>query len=113
MKKFLTAISLALITVASAHAASNVGQCVFPNSKTAKNGGLEFKKPVYIYAMPSETADKTQLTSLTAYTIAKESNSFIQLKETPGFADVNPNAGKIRGWAKLSDFRFQDLRNCN
>jgi len=113
MKKFLTVISLALVTVASAQAASNVGQCVFPDTKTAKNGALEFKKPVYLYAMPIETADKTLLTSLTAYTVAKESKGFIQLKETPGFAGENPHAGKIRGWAKQADFRFQDLRNCS
>ena len=113
MKKFLTAISLTLVSVASAHAASNVGQCVFPDTKTAKNGALEFKKPIYLYAIPSETVDKTLLTSLTAYTVTKESNGYIQLKETPGFAGENPHAGKIRGWAKLSDFRFQDLRNCN
>lgn len=113
MKKLITAVSLVLISVASAHAASNVGQCVFPQTKTEKNGNLQFKKPVYIYTSPIDSSNKVLLKEMTGYTIAKESAGFIQLKGVAGFADDNPNAGKILGWAKLSDFRFQELRNCN
>lgn len=113
MKKLIAAISLCFLGIASAYAASNVGQCVFPQTKTTKNGNLQFKKPVYIYASPAEASDKVQLKSMTGYTVANESGGFIQLKEVAGFGDDNPNAGKILGWAKLSDFRFQELRNCN
>jgi len=113
MKKFLIAISLCVLSATSVYAAGNVGQCVFPQTTTAKNGNLQFKKPVYIYATPAEASNKVLLTSMDAYTVSKESGGFIQLKEVPGIAEDNPNAGKIRGWAKRSDFRFQDLRNCN
>lgn len=113
MKKLITAVSLCFLGMTSSYAASSVGQCVFPQTKTAQNGNLQFKKPVYIYASPTEASDKVLLKSMTGYTVAKESGAFIQLKEIPGFADDNPNAGKILGWAKLVDFRFQELRNCN
>jgi len=113
MKKFITILGLSLVTIASVHAAGIAGQCVFPETNIAKNGNLQFKKPVYIYAMPTETSDKVLLKSLNSYTVVKESNGFIQLKETAGFNDENPNAGKILGWAKRTNFRLQELRNCN
>ncbi len=113
MKKLIAVVLFGLLNALGAHAAGNVGQCVFPDTKTAKNGNLEFKKPIYIYATPSLTSDKVQLKVFNTYTVAKETNGFIQLQEVPGFDGTNPNAGKLIGWTKLSDFRFQDLRNCN
>lgn len=113
MKKWIAIATIGLLTSFSARAASDIGQCVFPQTKTATNGSLQFKKPVYIYAAPAEASDKVLLKSMAGYTVTKESNGFIQLKETPGLAEDNPNTGKILGWAKRSDFRLQELRNCN
>jgi len=113
MKKLIIIAAIGILNAFSANAAGSVGQCVFPQTKAAKNGNLQFKNPVYIYTSPIEASDKVLLKSMTGYTVAKESNGFIQLKETPGFTEDNPNAGKILGWAKRSDFRLQELRNCN
>ena len=53
---------------------------------------------------------KKELKDLDAFTIKAESNGFVQLETVPGISD---QPAKIIGWAKLTDFRFQDLRNCN
>ncbi|MCW5297754.1 hypothetical protein DXT88_06150 [Herbaspirillum lusitanum] len=113
MKNLISTLCLSFVAITSVHAAGLAGQCVFPETSTAKNGNLQFKKPVYIYATPTETSDKVLLASLNGYTVVKESNGFIQLKETAGFNDANPNAGRILGWAKRSGFRIQELRNCS
>jgi hypothetical protein len=112
MKKLIIIAAVGMLSSLSASAASTVGQCVYPQTKPAKNG-LQFKNPVYIYASPAESAEKVLLKSLDGFTVTKESNGFIQLKVTAGFGEENPDAGKILGWAKRSDFRLQELRNCN
>ncbi|CAB5314372.1 hypothetical protein IST453_05338 [Burkholderia multivorans] len=40
---------------------------------------------------------------------------FVKLATVPNYDLPNPDsaAGKVIGWAKLSDFDFQELRNCN
>lgn len=67
----------------------------------------------YQVVQPRESAEKVLLKSLDGFTVTKESSGFIQLKVTAGFGEENPDAGKILGWAKRSDFRLQELRNCN
>lgn len=113
MKKLIAVTFFGLFHLLSAHAASNVGQCVFPKVKVAKNGNLQFKKPISIYNAPDVKSNATNLTSFSAFSVAKESNGLVQLTEVPGTDGSNPRAGKPVGWAKLSDFDFQELRNCN
>lgn len=112
MKKSISIASIfaAFIFIASnAMAGNNLGQCVYPKTKPAEKGRLVFAKPVYIHSSPN-SPDKKELKDLDAFTIKAESNGFVQLETVPGISD---QPAKIIGWAKLSDFRFQDLRNCN
>jgi hypothetical protein len=113
MKRLLLVGLIGFFHSIPATAASNVGQCVFPKYDIQKNGNLKFKKPVPIYSAADVKSSSTTLTTLTAYSIAKESNGLVQLVEVPGTDGSNPRAGKAIGWAKLSDFSFQELRNCN
>ena len=115
MKKLIVIIAIGMLHTFSAHAAGNVGQCVFPKTTVAKNGSLLPKNPVYIFNSPSASESKQLLNSLSAFTIKAEKNGFIQLVTVPDYSAPDPdkNAGKLIGWAKLSDFQLQDLRNCS
>lgn len=113
MKKLIAVTILGLFNVLNAYAASNIGQCVFPKVKVAKNGNLQFKKPISIYGAPDTNSTKSTLTALTAFSVAKETNGLVQLVEVGGADGSNARAGKSIGWAKLSDFDFQEPRNCN
>lgn len=116
MKKAFLVFAFAIFsaTNGAAHAANNVGQCVYPKTKPAQKGRLEFKNPVHIYKTPNSTEYQV-LKDLISFTIKAESNGFIQLVTVPDYdlADPDKAAGKVVGWAKLSDFKLQDLRNCN
>lgn len=102
------------LLASSVDAATMVGQCVFPQTTVAQNGRLKFKNPVYLYSAPDSSSSKSLLTQMIAFTVTSEKNGFIQLKFVEGFdATPDPNAGKIAGWAKRSDFHGQELRNCN
>ncbi|HTD06954.1 hypothetical protein [Undibacterium sp.] len=115
MKKIIAAAAISLLSATTASAASAVGQCVFPQTNIAKNGHLEFKRPVYILSAPNASDSKQLLTTFSAFTVKAEANGYIQLATVPDYDKPDPDkyAGKIVGWAKLSDFRFQELRNCN
>lgn len=113
MKKIIAIAVFGIFHSLTAHAASNVGQCVFPKAVPGKGGALKFKKPISIYSTADKNSAQTTLTAFSTFSIAKESNGLVQLIEVPGFDTPNPRAGKSIGWAKLSDFDFQDLRNCN
>lgn len=114
MKKLIVVAVIGLLTTFTASAAGHVGQCVYPKTKVAKNGALEFKKPIYIVSTPNAT-DAQPLKSLSSFTIKAEANGYIQLATVPDYDKPDPGkyAGQAIGWAKLSDFKFQDLRNCN
>ena len=108
MKKYIIALGIALSISLAANAAGNVGQCVMPKTNIAKSGNLVFKKPVFIVEAPGASCGR-QLTEFSPYTIKAESKGYVQL----ALADFeSPDYGKIIGWAKLSDFDFQALRNC-
>lgn len=113
MKKYLIIVAV-LLAAFNASAAGHVGQCVYPITKQLKDGRLEFKKPVYITSAPNAT-DGQILKSLSAFTITAENNGIVELTTVPDYSkpDADKYAGKVIGWAKLSDFKFQDLRNCN
>lgn len=114
MKVFAVTV-LALLISFSAIASDNIGQCVYPKTKVAENGYLKFKNTIYIYSKPNIKSEKTILNTFEAFSIGAAANDgFIQLIATPGWdTPTNENAGQIVGWAKLSDFDFQELRNCN
>lgn len=114
MKKIFIIAAVCLLHTLSATAAGKVGQCVFPKTKVAKNGNLEWIKPVHIASAPNATNTQI-LKSLSAFTINAEAKGYIQLATVPDYDKPDPEkyAGKIVGWAKLSDFNFLDLRNCN
>ncbi|PRH40730.1 hypothetical protein C6T65_19315 [Burkholderia vietnamiensis] len=116
MKKLTVALSAGLFLSLSAHAASHVGQCVFPKTKVGAGGRLVMTHPIYVFAGPSTSAPKHALTSLAAFTIKADApGGLVQLVTVPDNDLPNPDsvAGKVIGWAKLSDFDFQELRNCN
>jgi len=112
MKKLCALAALSLLSI-NALAAGNVGQCVFPKYEIQKNGNMKFKKPIPIYSAADMKSASTTLTKFDGFKVAKQSNGLVQLVEVPGADGSNPNAGKPIGWAKLSDFDFQELRNCN
>ena len=105
MKKLIAMLAIALLHTLPSHAAEKVGQCVFPKTKPAANGNLQFKNPVYIFSGPNSADSKQQLNKMTSFTIKAEKNGYVQL--------MNASEEKIVGWAKFSDFEFQDSRNCN
>lgn len=113
MKKFIAVAVLGLLISTTANATGQVGQCVYPKTKMAANGNLEFKNPVYISSAPN-AADVRLLKSLSAFTVKAERNGYIQLATVPDYQKPDPEAeaGKIVGWAKLSDFKLLDFRNC-
>ncbi|ALV54772.1 MULTISPECIES: hypothetical protein [Burkholderia] len=117
MKKSLAALSATLVlSLPAAHAANNVGQCVYPKTKVGANGNLVFRHPIYVLDAPNATAPKRALTAFAAFTVKAEApGGFVQLVTVPNYDLPNPDsvAGKVIGWAKLSDFDFQELRNCN
>ncbi|WP_211464575.1 hypothetical protein [Collimonas silvisoli] len=113
MKKLIVVAAFGLFTSFAANAASNVGQCVYPKTNIAKNGHLEFKKPVYIFSSPDAASTKQLLSKLAGFTIKGEAKGFVQLATVTDSNDANPAPSRAIGWAKLSDFSFQDLRNCN
>lgn len=98
-----------------AMADSDVGQCLFPKTVTKKDGSLDFKKPINIYTQPNSQAPKVVLREFSAYSVEAESNGFVQLITVSDYDAPDPeaNAGKILGWAKIQDFEYQALRNCN
>ncbi len=114
MKKVIAILALGCLHAVSANAAGKVGQCVYPKTKIAKNGNLQFQNATYIFSEPKATSSGQLLSSLSAFTIKAEKGSYIQLATVPNYdrPDPDKSAGKIIGWAKLSDFRLQDLRNC-
>jgi hypothetical protein len=85
----------------------------YPKTNIAKNGHLEFKKPVYIFNSPDAASAKQLLSKLSGFTIKGEAKGFVQLAAVPDSNDATPTPSHVIGWAKLSDFSFQDLRNCN
>lgn len=102
--------------VSTALAAGHVGQCVFPKTKTGPGGRLVLPHPIDIFEAPSSTAGKRKLTSPATFTVTADApGGYIRLATIPDYDLPNPQsaAGKVVGWAKLADFRFQDLRNCN
>jgi hypothetical protein len=109
MKKYVLALLISVATSLAANAADDIGQCVMPKTNIAKNGNLVFKKPVFIFDAPGVSGGGIRLTDFSSYTIKAEARGYIQL----AIADFDsPDHGKIIGWAKLSDFEFQALRNC-
>lgn len=113
MKKLIVIAAIGIFSSLAANAASTIGQCVYPQTKTLKNGNLAFKKPVYIFSAPDAAGAKQLLSTLSGFTIKGEAKGFVQLATVPNVDDANPPPSRVIGWAKLSDFRFQDLRNCN
>ena len=115
MKKvfIISALFIFAMTNGIANAAGNVGQCVYPKTKLAPKGRLEFKNPVHIYTAPNSTEYQV-LKDLTSFTIKAEAKDFIQLVTVPDYDLPDPGkaAGKVIGWAKLSDFKTIELRNC-
>ncbi len=72
--------------------------------------------PIYVFDDPNTSASKHALTSLSAFTVKADApGGFVQLVTVPNYDLPNPDsvAGKVIGWAKLADFDFQELRNCN
>ena len=112
MQKLFATATLALLSLNS-FAANSVGQCVFPKYEIQKNGNMKLKKPIPIYNTADVKSASTPLTKLDGFKVIKQSNGLVQLAEVPGADGSNPNAGKPIGWAKISDFDFQELRNCN
>ncbi|WP_423378118.1 hypothetical protein [Burkholderia sp. LMG 32019] len=117
MKKSLAALSATLVlSLPAAHAANNVGQCVYPKTKVGANGNLVFKHAIYVLDAPNAGAPKHALTTFAAFTIKADApGGFVQLVTVPDNDLPNPDsaAGKVIGWARLSDFDFQELPNCN
>jgi hypothetical protein len=74
---------------------------------------MKFKKPIPIYSAADVKSASAILTKFDGFKVAGQSNGLVQLVEVPGADGSNANAGKTIGWAKLSDFDFQELRNCN
>jgi hypothetical protein len=114
MKKFIAVAVIGLFTVFTANAAGHIGQCIYPKTKVAKNGYLEFGDHVYIWGIPDASKTKQLMTSMQAFTIKAETNGYIQLVTVPDYTKPDPDkdAGKIAGWAKLSDFEAVAIRNC-
>ncbi len=114
MKKIFIIAAIGICSAINANAAGHVGQCVFPKTKPAKNGKLEFKKPIQIYTAPNST-ESQPLKTFSSFIIKAETNGFVQLVTVPDYDKPEPekSADKVVGWVKLSDFEFQDLRNCN
>lgn len=115
MKKvfIISALLIFAMTNGCANAAGNVGQCVYPKTKPAPKGRIDFKSPVHIYTTPNSTEYQV-LKDLTSFTIKAEAKDFIQLVTVPDYDLPDPGkaAGKVIGWAKLSDFKIIELRNC-
>ena len=113
MKKYISALCLTLTCLSNAWADSPVGQCVYPKTKVAKNGHLELKPGIMLYADPKDSNPKP-LKEISAYSVKAYINGFIQLVSVPDYelADPDKAAGKVIGWVKLTDFKFLDLRNC-
>lgn len=110
------AAACAVAFVSLAHAAGHVGQCVFPKTKTAPGGRLVLAHPINVFEAPNPAAAKRPLTSLATFTITADApGGYVRLATVPDYDLSNPQsaAGKVVGWAKLVDFEFQDLRNCN
>lgn len=103
------------VATAAVPASTNVGQCVYPKTVPTKDGGLKFKQAVFISEGPNESANKVKLTNLSAFSVGAENSGYIKLLSVPDYDTPEPEkaAGKAIGWAKLSDFVFQDLQNCN
>lgn len=118
MKKItaIMAIAIGLACSTTAFAANHIGQCVFPKTKAGAGGRLVMKSQINLADAPNTSANKRALNSLEAFTIkAQAPGGYVQLVTVPDYDKPNPNqnAGRIVGWAKLSDFDFQDQRNCN
>ncbi len=116
MQKLIVTLSIGLFLSLSAHAAGHVGQCVFPKTKVGAGGRLVLTRPVYVFDGPNASAPKHALASLSAFTVKADApGGFVQLATVPNYDLPNPDsaASKVIGWAKLSDFDQQDLRNCN
>lgn len=103
-----------LLISPSAHAADHVGQCVFPKTKVAKSGRTEFVSPVVILSSPQAKQGET-LKLMSTFKIGVEEGGLVQLISVPDSDKPDPDkyAGKVVGWAKLSNFVFQEPRNCN
>ncbi|QNB06073.1 hypothetical protein G5S34_04305 [Herbaspirillum frisingense] len=112
MKQLFATAALALLSLNS-FAANSVGQCVFPKYEIQKNGNMKLKKAIPIYSAADVKSASSLLTKLDGFKVINQANGLVQLAEVPGADGSNPNAGKSIGWAKLSDFDFQELRNCN
>ncbi|VVE15936.1 hypothetical protein [Pandoraea soli] len=118
MKKITAvfAIAIGIACSTNAFAANHLGQCVFPKTKVGAGGRLVMKAPINVADAPNAAASKRALTSMQAFTIkAQAPGGYVQLATVPDYDKPNPNqnGGRVVGWAKLSDFDFQDQRNCN
>lgn len=110
------AIVIGFACSTTASAANHIGQCVFPKTKAGAGGRLVMKSQIILADAPNNSASKRALTSMEAFTIkAQAPGGYVQLVTVSDYDKPNPNqnAGRIVGWAKLSDFDFQDQRNCN
>jgi antitoxin component YwqK of YwqJK toxin-antitoxin module len=90
------------------------GDCVYPKTKPAPNGGLAIAQPIYVYSEPNAAASKQLLTTLAAFSVkAVSDNGYVQLTTVPDADKPDLTSGATAGWAKASDFEQQALRNCN
>jgi hypothetical protein len=116
MKRIMILPTATLLCSLNAFGTTHVGQCVFPKTRTVSSGDLSFRHPIYVSDAPDSTGAKHLLIALSTFLIKSEAHGgYIFLVTIPDYGQTSPYSGadKPVGWAKLSDFRLQDLRNCN
>lgn len=107
MKTIFTMVMVCLwLMLGNAHAASMVGQCVYPNIEP-------FKINVYVYAVGDELSE-THI-NYRSYSVGMETNGRVGLWTVPDYSKESPYeyAGFFVGWVEKTQMDLQALRNCS
>lgn len=107
MKTFLAILFAYVLTAwTDVHAATMVGQCVYPNLEP-------FKISVYQQSNTQDLADG--VIHYDSYTVGLQNGSRIALWTVPDYRQSNPyeRAGTFVGWVDKAQFDIQERRNCS
>ncbi|WP_137009480.1 hypothetical protein [Aquitalea aquatilis] len=104
-----TLIIAALLAAASSTAfaaKAGVGNCIYPKHDNT----VVYEQP---NTAPTTRMNKVGLFAFTVKAVAP--GGWVRLETVPNYSLPNPDAGagQFAGWAKMTDFIQQDLRNCN
>jgi antitoxin component YwqK of YwqJK toxin-antitoxin module len=91
------------VASAAGKADEAVGQCIFPKTRSARNGNLELVRPITMYPVASAEGG-VALTSIQSYVVSAQEAGLVQI--------TDPETKQPVGWVDMAGFEWLHPRNC-